>query len=463
MARRGPLSAPALLLAALLLVLPPALSSPAAPGSALPRRVRIRDRQFVLSDGSPITLSGPNVVVKASPYLPAVAGDAPCPPSDNVNSTCAATGTCTTCTTFNRHDTDLIHSQGRNFIRLGVVWAGAQPRDENALDPGFLDRLHAILNLTDAENIHVMLDNHGDMTSSAGCGNGVPMWFSQKAVPELIGKPLTSSFPFTLVDETNVRKVSGYNVCGDNATAWAEHAGDPNYNLLNRCCLAMNGPNPGGIGYSTLNQNTMDYMLKKGPGRDDFVRFWTLMAEAVKAHPSVSFIEPANEPMSINRRNMYDTWRAVTEEVIKIVPDMNVAIADTGEGAVLPGWVYTILDVLPLPFLAPSGDTVKWIKASSNVFYAWHWYGQPASHSDTLKNVQTVEKDWNVPSFATEFMDCGIWDMCAKNNISHSYWHYSAYCNTGPDFGNRKVPEETFGGCMLGWGGGHTGRCMPGA
>ena len=60
-------------------------------------------------------------------------------------------------------------------------------------------------------------------------------------------------------------------------------------------------------------------------------------------------------------------------------------------------------------------------------------------------------------------MDCGIWDMCAKNNISHSYWHYSAYCNTGPDFGNRKVPEETFGGCMLGWGGGHTGRCMPGA
>ena len=342
MARRGPLSAPALLLAALLLVLPPALSSPAAPGSALPRRVRIRDRQFVLSDGSPITLSGPNVVVKASPYLPAVAGDAPCPPSDNVNSTCAATGTCTTCSTFNRHDTDLIHSQGRNFIRLGVVWAGAQPRDENALDPGFLDRLHAILNLTDAENIHVMLDNHGDMTSSAGCGNGVPMWFSQKAVPELIGKPLTSSFPFTLVDETNVRKVSGYDVCGDNESAWAEHAGDPNYNLLNRCCLAMNGPNPGGIGYSTINQKTMDYMLKKGPGRDDFVRFWTLMAEAVKAHPSVSFIEPANEPMSINRRNMYDTWRAVTEEVIKIVPGMNVAIADTGEVPYCPDGVHNL-------------------------------------------------------------------------------------------------------------------------
>ncbi len=82
----------------------------------------------------------------------------------------------------------------------GVVWAGAQPRDENALDPDFLWRLDAILNLTDAHGIavlfttcritvlslshkslnvcsrapiQVMLDNHGDMVGSAGCGNGV--------------------------------------------------------------------------------------------------------------------------------------------------------------------------------------------------------------------------------------------------------------------------------------------------
>jgi hypothetical protein len=38
----------------------------------------------------------------------------------------------------------------------GVVWAGAQPRDENALDPEFLRRLDAILNLTDANGIAVL-------------------------------------------------------------------------------------------------------------------------------------------------------------------------------------------------------------------------------------------------------------------------------------------------------------------
>ena len=70
-------------------------------------------------------------------------------------------------------DVDHIKAQGWNAIRLGVVWAGAQPRDENALDPEFLSRLDAILNLTDRNKIHVILDNHGDMTSSAGCGNGV--------------------------------------------------------------------------------------------------------------------------------------------------------------------------------------------------------------------------------------------------------------------------------------------------
>jgi hypothetical protein len=37
------------------------------------------------------------------------------------------------------------------------------------------------------------------MVGSAGCGNGVPMWFQQKAAPELIGKPLVTDFPYSLI------------------------------------------------------------------------------------------------------------------------------------------------------------------------------------------------------------------------------------------------------------------------
>jgi hypothetical protein len=163
-----------------------------------------------------------------------------------VNSTCAKTGTCTSCFTFNQADVDHIKSLGWNSIRLGVVWAGAQPRDENALDPDFLKRLDAMLTLTDANGIHVVLDNHGDMVGSAGCGNGVPMWFQKKAAPELIGKPLHTALPYSLISSISVTKTGGYDHCGTDATKWAAHAGDPNFNLLNECCQAMNSGNGSG-------------------------------------------------------------------------------------------------------------------------------------------------------------------------------------------------------------------------
>ena len=96
----------------------------------------------------------------------------------------------------------------------------------------------------------------------------------------LIGKQLETGFPYNLV--MPVDQLNGYSFCGSNATLWAEHAGDPNYNLLNQCCLKMNSGNPAELGFTTISQKTMDYMIMEGPGRQDFVRFWRLVAEAVK-------------------------------------------------------------------------------------------------------------------------------------------------------------------------------------
>ena len=52
--------------------------------------------------------------------------------------------------------------------------------------------------------------------------------------------------------------------------------------------------------------------------------------------------------------------------------------------------------------------------------------------------------------------DCGVWKAMASARISHSYWHYSCYCTTGPSFGNRAVPADTFGACILGWASGNS-------
>ena len=419
-----------------------------------PRWVRVRDRQFVnASTNATIVLAGPNVVVKGPPYLPRVSGDTVCtdsplprPAALGPGPGCEESGTCTSCTTFNQRDIDNIKSRGWNFIRLGVIWAGAQPRDEDALDPDFLERLHAVLNLTDRNGINVMLDNHGDMTSSLGCGNGAPAWVSKKAAPGLVGKPLESSFPYSLV--VDVKKTKGYDHCGGNATKWAAHAGDPNYNILNECCEALNyDSNPVNLGFSTINVATMDYMIRPGPGRSEFVRFWRLVAEAAAGHPSAFAAELMNEPMSIRRGWMYDTWREAAGAILAVVPDMSVSVADLGEGGnFVPAWA-TKLGVIDVEI---AKDTLAWIKASQNLFYAWH-YGDA---SKNLKNVNVISQEWNLPTFATE-VEGSNWDMCGANNISHSYWHYSSYCNTGRAFENT-TQHNTFGACILGFGAGNS-------
>ena len=60
--------------------------------------------------------------------------------------------------------------------------------------------------------------------------------------------------------------------------------------------------NPGELGFTTISQRTMDYLVDEGPGRQDFVRFWRLMAEAVRDHPSAFAAEWMNEPMTIRRK-----------------------------------------------------------------------------------------------------------------------------------------------------------------
>jgi hypothetical protein len=417
----------------------------------VPRNVRISGESFVQAGtNESIVLAGPNIVVKGPPYLPSVSGDTYC--DDVVNDDCTATGTCKSCYTFNEFDVAHIKSKGWNAIRLAVTWAGAQPVEGDSLDPAFVRSLHDILTLTDKSGLHVILDNHGDMTGSLGCGNGVPAWFQKKAAPELVGKPLTTGLPFSLVPSMRIENLDGYSVCGSDEAKWSANAGDPNYNLLNECCQAMNSPNPAAIGYSRISQKTIDYMLMEGEGRDAFVRYWQLLAQEVVAHPSAVAMELDNEPMSIRRGAMYDTWRAAAEAINAIIPDMSVSVSDTGEGTLMPAVVTKYLGLANLDIKA---DTVEWMKSSETLFYAWHWYGAPSDPAAAVKNAQAKGKEWNMPTFATEFMDCGAWTAAESAGISHSYWHYSSYCNTGPSFANN-ADHDTFGACILGWAGGNS-------
>jgi len=284
----------------------------------------------------------------------------------------------------------------------------------------------------------------------------VPMWVQEAAAPHLIGMPLHTGLPWSLSPNARVEALSGYRVCGDNTTKWASHAGDPNYNLLNECCAALNDGNHIQLGLSRISQATMDYVVAPGAGRDAFVRYWRLLAQQVAAHPSAVAAELMNEPITWRRREAFDTWRATAEAINGEVADMAVALADFSEGAFVPAWLVKVAGA----GVAIDRETVDWIRRSTTLFYAWHYYGAvPVVERDVdaaIKNVQALSADWRVPSFATEFMGCSVWRATAAANISHSYWHYSAYCTTGPSFGDRSVPTETFGACILGWAAGNS-------
>jgi hypothetical protein len=236
------------------------------------------------------------------------------------------------------------------MVRLGVVWAGAQPDGPNtALDADVLRRLDAFLEVADAHGLQVLIDLHQDAVGTAVCGEGLPMWFSQLATPKQIGKPL---WPLAGLDD---------GTCGrDDTAAWAEFAGDADYNIKNPCCRKHNQGSWGQLGATLQAQENMLYLFTKG--RSLFADFVGRVAKAVESRDNVFAIELMNEPPAIERGLMYKTWEAAAASVREASPDLAVGVADTANSA------------LPLRNLDLRRETVEWLKADPHLFYAFHWY-----------------------------------------------------------------------------------------
>jgi len=379
--------------------------------TAADRDVLIRDGQFVnATTGSSVLLVGANVVWKGPPWIPDATGDVPCGdlPSDPTSAT--------SCQTFNVHDARKVRGLGYNFIRLGVTWAGGQPTNKNALDPAWVQRLHAVLDVCHAEGIAVVLDIHQDAVGSAVCGEGVPMWFSQLAIPDDIGKPL-SLLP-KLADNT----------CGHNdTTLWAQFAGDPDYNIKNPCCRKYNQGSWGELTATSASLKTMDYLLRAN-GRSLYARYTGLLAAAVQSKPAAVGIELMNEPPSINRAGLYTLWEECYRSIRASIPaddTLAVGIMDPGQAS------------LGLGNLDLTRNTITWLKSRpANLFYAFHWYGEPAPVATAVKNAVNFAKRHGMPSLLTEYGGygsgpkggCTVQSAATSHEVGSGYWHYNDYC-----------------------------------
>jgi recombinational DNA repair protein (RecF pathway) len=50
-----------------------------------------------------------------------------------------------------------------------------------------------------------------------------------------------------------------------------------------------------------------------------------------------------------------------------------MSICDISEGAIEPEFFIQHFSGIDIKY-----ETVQWIKNSTNLFYAWHWYGKPS-------------------------------------------------------------------------------------
>jgi len=394
-----------------------------------PRDATVVDGHFVNRSGVREQLRGSNVVVKGPPWLPAVSG----------NTRCGLSGTLS-CKTFNEQDAKYFKSQGFNFIRLGVIWAGGQPNPAAELAPDFVSRLHALLELCQNHGIRVILDVHQDAMGTAMCGEGVPMWYSQKHLPHLIGMPvvgLTEKFLGTCSDS--------------DVTSWRQHAGDPNYNVLNECCIKLNDPGAGWgmkLDPALQVQLTFAHVVGTSAGRQAYSAYVGMLARAVAQHPAAIGIELMNEPPFMSQapfetRWLYELYKDCYDAVRAVSAELAVGIVDEGSVA-----KYADDDHVP-------SDIRSFLRNdATHLFYAFHWYHGgvfPPDIRQSIANAKSISALWKAAPVITEFpgrtMD--LIEPLDEADISWAYYEYNSYC-TVPDRGSNCSAGMpcAFGACI---------------
>lgn len=98
-----------------------------------------------------------NAVTKQFPWMPNITG-----PFDSENS-------------MVEEDFKFLRERGFNLVRLGVMWPGVMP-SQDEVNITYLAELEKLVNSLGEYGIYTMLDMHQDLLSAYYCGEGVPDW-----------------------------------------------------------------------------------------------------------------------------------------------------------------------------------------------------------------------------------------------------------------------------------------------
>eukprot|EP00049_Salpingoeca_infusionum_P019093 m.360168 g.360168 ORF g.360168 m.360168 type:complete len:488 (+) comp18909_c0_seq1:45-1508(+) len=155
---------------------------------------------------------------------------------------------------LNKTEIQVMQDNGINVIRLGMMWSGAEP-EENNFNETYFQIIETIIENLAEHNIYTLFDMHQDGLSSKFClYDGVPLWVINRSEPR-------RAFPWPLP--------------GNCSRPWAE----------NELAEAS------GQAYSDLYHNTRGM-------RDAYVNFWQVVAKRFANNSNVIGYELINEPFA---------------------------------------------------------------------------------------------------------------------------------------------------------------------
>jgi endoglycosylceramidase len=93
--------------------------------------------------------------------------------------------------TLDAEDAARMRRMGFDALRLPVNWSALEPEEDDGVDQSYVDRLLAVLDVTKAAGLRVLVDVHQDAFSKEIGEDGAPLWAIVPPPAKLLGGPLT--------------------------------------------------------------------------------------------------------------------------------------------------------------------------------------------------------------------------------------------------------------------------------
>lgn len=136
-------------------------------------QVNPETKRLVDQFGREVFFHGVNVVYKIPPYIPRT------DVFDPIHS-------------FVEKDMQIISNLGFNVIRLGVMWPGAEPQQDQ-YNLTYYNTIRSIIDKAYGYGIYTILDMHQDVLAEQFCGEGAPAWAIRTGDAPSFPYPLSSS------------------------------------------------------------------------------------------------------------------------------------------------------------------------------------------------------------------------------------------------------------------------------